>query len=85
MSNIDLSVKVKGLTFRNPIMPGSSDIVLDERGVIKCLEQGIANTVFIENQPPAKVRQFLYTADVLAVVPRNADLEKNKMGILRVD
>jgi glycosyltransferase involved in cell wall biosynthesis len=47
----------------------------------KCSEQGIKNTVFIENQPPAKVRQFLYTADVLAVVPRNADLEQDKMGI----
>ncbi|MFC1870946.1 tRNA-dihydrouridine synthase [Chloroflexota bacterium] len=41
MNNIDLSVEVNGLTFRNPIMPGSSDIILDERGVIKCLEQGI--------------------------------------------
>lgn len=39
MKGIDLSVEIKGLTFRNPILPGSSDIVLDERGVVKCIEQ----------------------------------------------
>jgi len=32
MKGIDLSVEIKGLTFRNPILPGSTDIVLDARG-----------------------------------------------------
>ncbi len=45
MSGIDLSVKAGGLTFRNPIIPGSSDIVLDERGVVKCIKQGIGGIV----------------------------------------
>jgi dihydroorotate dehydrogenase (fumarate) len=45
MRDIDLSVKVKGLTFRNPILPGSSEIVQDERGVSKCIEQGLGGIV----------------------------------------
>ena len=45
MSDIDLSVKIKGLTFRNPITPGSSDIVLDEKGVENCIENGIGGIV----------------------------------------
>ena len=45
MSSTDLSVKIKGLTFRNPILPGSSDIVLDERGAEKCIEQGVGGIV----------------------------------------
>ena len=40
MKGIDLSVEIKGLTFRNPILPGSTDIVLDARGGVKCIEQG---------------------------------------------
>ncbi len=45
MSDIDLSVKICGLTFRNPILPGSSDIILDEIGVEKCIDQGIGGIV----------------------------------------
>jgi len=45
MSSTDLSVEVRGLTFRNPILPGSSDLVLDERGVMKCIEQGVGGIV----------------------------------------
>ena len=45
MKSVDLSVKVNGVPFRNPIIPGSSDIVLDERGVIKCIEQGVGGVV----------------------------------------
>ncbi|MFC1874425.1 4Fe-4S dicluster domain-containing protein, partial [Chloroflexota bacterium] len=45
MSNLDLSVEIGGVIFQNPILPGSSDIILDERGVEKCLEQGIGGIV----------------------------------------
>jgi len=43
--SIDLSSKIGGLTFRNPITPGSSDIVLDEGGVKKCIDNGIGGIV----------------------------------------
>ena len=45
MGNIDLSIKFKDLTFRNPIIPGASDIIMDEMGVIKCIEQGVGGIV----------------------------------------
>ncbi len=39
------------------------------------------NIRFVLNQPPANVRQYLYVADVLAVVPRNADLVSSGSGL----
>jgi glycosyltransferase involved in cell wall biosynthesis len=39
----------------------------------RCAQMGVHNARFIPNQPPAEVRKYLYTADLLAVVPRNAD------------
>ena len=45
LSSVDLSVEICGLTFPNPILPGASDIILDERGVEKCIEQGIGGIV----------------------------------------
>ncbi len=43
--DIDLSIKVCGLTFCNPVTPGSSDIGYDEAGVRKCIEQGVGGMV----------------------------------------
>jgi dihydroorotate dehydrogenase subfamily 1 len=45
MSGVDLSVEVAGLTFRNPILPGSSEIVFDEKGAEKCIQQGVGGIV----------------------------------------
>jgi dihydroorotate dehydrogenase/Pyruvate/2-oxoacid:ferredoxin oxidoreductase delta subunit len=45
MGSIDLSVKIGNLTFSNPILPGSSDIILEEGGVVKCLKEGIGGIV----------------------------------------
>ncbi|HME42276.1 MAG TPA: tRNA-dihydrouridine synthase [Syntrophorhabdales bacterium] len=45
MRDADLSVQVGGLTFRNPIIPGSSELILDQRGAEKCLEQGVGGIV----------------------------------------
>ena len=42
---MDLSVVVKGITFRNPITPGSSDVVRDEKDVVKCIKQGVGGIV----------------------------------------
>lgn len=41
-------------------------------------EMGLENVRMVLHQPPGKVRQYLYTADVLTVVPRNADLETER-------
>ncbi len=38
------------------------------------------NVIFVANRPPAEVRQYVYAADVLAVVPRNADLVTQGSG-----
>lgn len=45
MSGPDLSVKMAGLTFRNPILPGASEIVFDEKGAEKCIAQGVGGIV----------------------------------------
>jgi len=42
---IDLSIEIKGITFKNPILPASSDIVMNEKGVRKCIEQGVGGIV----------------------------------------
>jgi dihydropyrimidine dehydrogenase (NAD+) subunit PreA len=45
MKNIDLSIEIKGIKFKNPILPASSDIILDEKGVEKCIQYGIGGIV----------------------------------------
>jgi len=45
MSKVDLSVTVKGVTFPNPVMPGSSDLVCDDTGVVRCLKSGVGGIV----------------------------------------
>jgi dihydroorotate dehydrogenase subfamily 1 len=45
MSKPDLSTEIKGIKFRNPVLPGSSDIILDVRGVERCLQQGVGGIV----------------------------------------
>lgn len=42
---IDLSVSIKNVKFRNPVLPGASEIVLDEIGVERCISQGIGGIV----------------------------------------
>lgn len=43
-------------------------------------DMNLDNIIFVANRPPAEVRQYVYAADVLAVVPRNADLVKQGSG-----
>jgi dihydroorotate dehydrogenase subfamily 1 len=43
--DIDLSVEIKGVKFKNPIVPASSDIVMDEKGLQRCIEQGVGGIV----------------------------------------
>ncbi len=43
-------------------------------------EMGLDNVIFVANRPPAEVRQYVYAADVLSVVPRNADLVTQGSG-----
>jgi glycosyltransferase involved in cell wall biosynthesis len=43
--------------------------------------RGLGNAVFVEHQAPCRVRPFLYTADALAVVPSNVDLEHRRRGL----
>ncbi len=45
MGKPDLTTEIKGVKFRNPVLPGSSDIILDVRGVERCLEQGVGGIV----------------------------------------
>ena len=45
MRSTDLSIDIKGVKFRNPVLPSSSDVVLNERGVEKCLDQGVGGIV----------------------------------------
>lgn len=44
----------------------------------ECARIGLDRVVFVEDQPPAQLRKYLYAADLLAVVPRNADLETGR-------
>lgn len=45
MSKPDLTTEIKGLKFRSPVLPGSSDIILNERGVERCLQQGVGGII----------------------------------------
>src|SRR4030042_5291563 len=45
VSKPDLTTEIKGLKFRSPVLPGSSDIVLNKRGVERCLQQGVGGIV----------------------------------------
>ncbi len=47
----------------------------------KAKKMGLEHIIFVANQPPSKVRKYLYTADVLAVVPRNADIVDPGSGL----
>ena len=61
MHDMDLSVEVHGVTFRNPIIPGASDIVLTERCVEKCIEQGIGGILsksFTSAEPRTRARPY---------------------------
>ena len=61
MKRIDLSVQVCGVTFRNPIIPGASDIILTERGIMKCIEQGIGGILsksFTSAEPRTRARPY---------------------------
>ncbi|MFC2013349.1 NAD(P)-binding protein [Chloroflexota bacterium] len=62
MNGIDLSVKIKGVTFRNPITPGSSDISYDDIGVRKSIENGIGGIVTksFTSHPPLRTRARPY-------------------------
>lgn len=55
MARVDLSITVKGVTFPNPVMPGSSDLVCDERGVARCLKNGVGGIV-IKSVTPTPFR-----------------------------
>lgn len=42
---VDLTVKVGPLTFRNPVLPGPSEIVQDAKTVKKCIKHGVGGIV----------------------------------------
>jgi glycosyltransferase involved in cell wall biosynthesis len=48
----------------------------------ECDKMALNNIVFVRNQPPSEVRKYIYTADVLAVVPRNADFQQESKSFL---
>jgi len=55
MADIDLTTKLGPLTLKNPILPGSSEIVMDDEGVEKCIKQGIGGIVtksYVDDIPP---------------------------------
>jgi glycosyltransferase involved in cell wall biosynthesis len=43
-------------------------------------DRGLSNIRLVAKQPPARVREYLYAADVNAVVPRHADLKQPNKG-----
>jgi dihydroorotate dehydrogenase/NAD-dependent dihydropyrimidine dehydrogenase PreA subunit len=85
METIDLSVKVKDVTFRNPIIPGSSDIVLDERGVVKCIEQGIGGILsksFTSAEPRTRARPYHFNYKVFGKAFENNWISRGGAHVL---
>ncbi len=45
MAAIDLSVEIAGVRFRNPVLPGASELVFDERSALALLRTGVGGIV----------------------------------------
>jgi dihydropyrimidine dehydrogenase (NAD+) subunit PreA len=62
---IDLSVKMGSIRFRNPILPGSSEIAFDPKSVKKCLDNGCGGIVtksynHVKTGTGVRPRPYLY-------------------------
>jgi dihydroorotate dehydrogenase len=45
MVAIDLSVEIAGVRFKNPVLPGASELVFDERSALALLRTGVGGIV----------------------------------------
>jgi len=62
MGDVDLTVKMGSLTFKNPVIPGSSEIAFDAKSVKKCIDHGVGGIVTKSwvNFPEGVTRPFPY-------------------------
>ena len=71
MAKVDLSVMIDGIKFKNPIIPGSSEIAFDEASVKRCIDNGVGGIV---------TKTYTYVP-AMATRPRPTHAHYQKFGL----
>ena len=71
MAKVDLSVLLDGIKFKNPILPGSSEIAFDEASVKRCIDNGVGGIV---------TKTYTYVP-AMATRPRPTHVHYQKFGL----